>query len=231
MVLASLFGWNRSKYSKPSYYRNMLISDSHQFIFVHVRKAAGSSLRQSLSTYALNGRNNLWNRIPSRLGIKRDYRKHIFRAHSPLFHAEKHMQQSRFQRYFKFAFIRNPWDRLVSEYEYIRQNKAHARHRHVSAFVRFNDFIHYQYKRTDAYQLPMLTDSSRRICVDFIGRYESLQDDFEKLCNRLNIATTRLPWANPSQRKDYRHYYDTNSVELVYRHWRDEIEQFNYCFD
>ncbi|MDH3592105.1 MAG: hypothetical protein OER88_09510, partial [Planctomycetota bacterium] len=62
----------------------MLVSDSHRFIFVHVRKTAGSSVRRLLAPYALPPPPGLTRKVISRGGLSRHYRRHLFRAHTPL---------------------------------------------------------------------------------------------------------------------------------------------------
>ena len=66
--------------------------------------------------------------------------------------------------------------------------------------------------------------------VDFIGRYESLNDDFIKVCQRVRIAAV-LPSINVSNSTPYQEFYDRKTRELVESAFRDDIKTFGYRFD
>ncbi len=208
----------------------MLISDRHRFIFVHVRKAAGTSLRQRLAPYALAPPRGRLNHLLSRAGLIRDYRRHEFRAHAPLLEAKRRMPVDRFASYFKFGFVRNPWERLVSEYEFIRAHPEHHRHRRVLALPDFAAFVRFQIPRPDAYQIHQLADERGALGADFVGRFERLQDDFDQVCARLGLRVPPLEHLNPSAGGDYRTYYDDETAALVAERWRREVELFGYRF-
>jgi hypothetical protein len=209
----------------------MLISDSHEFIFVLIRKAASSSLLSLLRPYALNTPGGRWARLQSRAGLTRDYRQHAFRTHDPILEARRRMTPERFARYFKFSIVRNPWDRLVSEYEYIRSRRDHGRHRRVMRLGSFEGFVRMQIPRADAYQANMLCDRAGGLLLDFTGRFESLDADWQTLCDQLGIPQQPLPRRNVTGHGDYREYYDAALRDLVAQHWRRDIELFGYRFD
>jgi hypothetical protein len=209
----------------------MLISDSHQFIFVHNRKAAGTSIRNRLAPFSLPPPQGMWNKLRSRAGLQSDYREHAFRLHAPISTAIDLMPCGLFAHYFKFAFVRNPWDRIVSEYEFVRNYDRHPRHRKVAAMNYLADFIHFQRKRGDAFQTKLLQDSAGDLAVDFIGRFERLAHDFEEVVRHIDVEVEPLAHLNPSRMRDYRDYYTTESIDLVARYWRDEIELFGYTFE
>ena len=209
----------------------MLISDSHEFIFVHNRKAAGTSMRSRLAPFALSRPQGLWNKLRSRAGLQADYRKFAFRPHASIRTALERMPGSSFVRYFKFAFVRNPWDRLVSEYEFVRNYTLHPRHRKVAAMDSISEFIHFQRKRADAFQANLLLDANGDLAVDFVGRFEHLPDDFEEAVSGIGIKVEPLQHLNRSRAHDYRDYYDTRSIDLVARYWAREVELFGYTFE
>ncbi len=209
----------------------MLISDSHQFIFVHVRKAAGTTLRTVLQPHALPYRHSRWRRLISHAGLLRDYRRYAFRPHEPLSTAQRIMPEQIYSSLFKFAFVRNPWERLVSEYHYILDNPAHHRHHRVSRLGDFESFIHYQAAREDAHQFRQLCHLDGEPGLDFTGRVESFEHDWQRVAERLGLDQALPERLNQGPRVDYRDLYTDRSRGMVAQLWQRDIELFEYQFD
>jgi hypothetical protein len=206
----------------------MLISDSHQFIFVHIRKAAGSSIRDTLEPLSLIKPEDTWSKIKSRfLRWEKDYKKYAFRQHDSITVAKRLMPPELFESYFKFAFVRNPWDRLVSEYEFIRRRPDHGRHSKVMK-MGFEKYIIYQSKRFDAHQINMLADKDGNLLMDFIGKFENLHDDWNRITDKLGIENKELTHRKKAGIKDYNSYYTDESRALVSELWKRDIEAFGY---
>ena len=207
----------------------MLISDSHKFIFVHVRKAAGSSIRDTLEPLSLVKPTDAWSKIKSRfLRIEKDYHRYAFRQHDDINVAKRLMPPELFASYFKFAFVRNPWDRLVSEYEFIRRRPDHGRYPKVIK-MEFDQYIRYQSKRFDAHQINMLADSKGQLLMDFIGKFENLQEDWNYVTDRLGITDKKLSHRKKAGIKDYASYYTPQTRALVAELWKRDIEAFGYA--
>ncbi len=209
----------------------MLISDSHQFVFVRMRKVASTSMKTILLPLCLPRPAGRLAHLKSRVWLEWDYHKHVFRAHDDIRAAQRRMPAETFDRYFKFAFVRNPWDRLVSEYEFLLKKTGHGRHERVKKLGGFKQFIQMQIPRNDAYQTNMLCDRRGRLLLDFVGKLENLQSDWQTVCTRIGIPHQELQRKNASRRKHYQDYYDEESRRLVARHWAREIEMFGYAFD
>ena len=184
----------------------MLISDSHRFIFVHVRKAAGSSIRDTLEPLSLVKPTDSWSKVRSRfLRIEKDYHRYAFRQHDDINVAKRLMPPELFESYFKFAFVRNPWDRLVSEYEFIRRRPDHGRYPKVIK-MEFDQYIRYQGRRFDAHPINMLADKRGRI----------------------GITDKKLSHRKKAGIKDYASYYTPETRALVAELWKRDIEAFDY---
>ena len=110
----------------------VLISDSHAFIFVHTRKVASTSMQSILRPLCFDPPAGRLAHLKSRARLEWDYRRYLFRAHDDILAAQRRMPAEKFQRYFKFAFVCNPWSRLFSEYEYIFTQPEHGRHARVA---------------------------------------------------------------------------------------------------
>lgn len=208
----------------------MLVSDSHEFIFVRVRKTASVAMRDQLAPFALPRPATRWDRVKSRALLEWDYGKYRFRAHDGILAAKRRMPADRFERYFKFAIVRNPWARLVSEYEFILRWPKHGRHRRVKRLGSFDKFVEMQIPRRNAYQLPALCDRRGNLLMDFVGRLENLDDDWRTICARIGIPYLPLPKKNVGQRRPYTDYYTPELRDRVARHWAQEIELFGYAY-
>lgn len=147
-----------------------------------------------------------------------------------------------FNKYFKFAFVRNPWDRIYSQYRYQRYNKEFE-----IADCSFQEWL---YKCEEALNTPdqflfgrnrelfvhHLTDQLNwialdgEIAVDFIGRFERLKADFEYVCERLNSKIVLQHHNVSKYHDDCKTAYDDSMIELVARWHSQDIEYFKYKF-
>lgn len=139
------------------------------------------------------------------------------------------------QRNFIFTFVRNPYDRIVSAFYYLKQGLAHKAendfgktlHDNFSDFVKKDlikciniNYLHF---------IPMnfwLNDS-----VDFIGRFENIQEDYNYVCDNLSIPHNKLQVFNKSKHKHYTEYYDNESKQIVENIYQIDIFKFGYSFD
>ena len=208
----------------------MLISDSHKFIFLRMRKVASTSMRAILQPLCIPEPESKFAHLLSRARLEWDYHRYVFRAHDNILAAKRRMPAENFEDYFKFAFVRNPWERLVSEYEFILTRPEHGRYKRVKSLANFNEFIHMQIPRSDAYQLNMLCDRKGRLLMDFVGKLENLDQDWQTACTRAGIPYQALPRKNVTERKPFKDYYDSDSIQLVSKHWAREIELFDYTY-
>lgn len=209
----------------------MLISDSHQFIFLRMRKVASTSMKSILLPYCIPKPQGKWAHISSRARLQWNYHNYVPRAHDQVSTIQRRMPVDTFDQYFKFAFVRNPWERLVSEYEFLLRKVEHGRHARVKRLKNFNAFIHMQIPRRDAYQFLMVCNRKGNLLADFIGKLENLENDWKTVCERIDIPYQALPHKNTSTRGNFRKYYDAESRKLVANHWSREIALFDYNFD
>lgn len=149
---------------------------------------------------------------------------------------------------FKFAFVRNPWDRLVSWWSMVNALRAdYERGRALNLFQStvlaktktFEDFVALDdviidtdgTKSVQRNQIDYITDEAGKVIVDFVGRFERLEEDANlALAGRLGRTLT-LPHANASVRKDYRSYYTPALAEKVAHIFKRDIDAFGYSFD
>jgi hypothetical protein len=79
-------------------------------------------------------------------------------------------------------------------------------------------------------QTEWLTDEKGQIMVDYIGKFEQLDETWSELCRRLNRLETPLPHVKKSSRKNYQDYYDPETRDIVGEHFRDDVVNFDYSF-
>ena len=232
-----------------------MISHQNKCIFVHIPKAAGTSL---ISVFA-----DRMAKPISREPMPFHLEDNKFDPPPPHLRALDHVKyglatRQQFDSYFKFAFVRNPWDRLVSEYKYEGLTRKFS-------FKKFL-FEHLPKPRWDDHychiipQYDFIFDEQGNQLVNFIGKFENLQLDFEKVCERIFNSKKKLPFKNKSlsllNRRDnnlrlfvsnlrnrfsltgrrntfitYQEYYDNESVEFVRKLYSKDVETFNYHFD
>jgi len=223
----------------------MLINHRHRFLFVHLAKTGGTSIRAalrplgwrdplSLAAYVCHRASHL---AGHRIGAK-------IPRHAALIAACEQLPPAYFDTLWKFAFVRNPWDRQVSAYHHFQREQRGllARHR-LQDFADFCDWLlhdaaayrgpkHVLVAAVRRPQVEHLVDLNRTMLVDWIGRYERLHEDFQHVCRRLSLPSIRLPHRRRSaNRADYRQYYNDAVAEQVGRFFRDDVEQFGYRFD
>lgn len=191
--------------------------DATKSIFVHIPKCAGVSIGSALYGNLAGGHTTL-------------------RGYMAVFEPRLLLE------YFKFTIVRNPWDRVVSAYHYLKNGGMNERDqswsaKHLSGYVDFGDFVRRWLTRENVFkgihfvpQLHFIVDPHDRVRMDYIGRLETLPSDFAHITNRLGI-TAALPFKNRGRREaDYRNYYDEETKAIVAFVYQDDIRLLGYEF-
>lgn len=226
----------------------MIVSHSHQFIFVKTRKTAGTSLQGALATICDDGD------IVTRTGIANDaYSPRCYRGPvnpfpywfaKPRIHRlsrilRRMVEGERFfdhmflrelyalkeayswRDYFKFCIERNPWDKVVSRYFWKYRDRKDRPD--FEAFVATDRLV----SDFDMYSI------NGEVAVDYVGRYETLTESIEEIGRQLGCAVPVPGRSNSSTRAvhDYRSMYSERSHDTVARHFAREIKLLGYSFD
>jgi chondroitin 4-sulfotransferase 11 len=183
-------------------------------IFIHVPKVAGTSIATALFSQP--------------------------HPHEPYFCYEK-SDQKRFCQYFKFAFVRNPWDRTVSTYFFLKKACLARDDRswtlkYLDGYTDFRDFVlnglPLKPVRNSTYFLPQsyfITRPDNSVPLNFLGRYENLADDFFFVSEKLGL-NSHLGHLNASIHPPYEECYDSRMREVVAKIYERDIALFNYQF-
>lgn len=210
-----------------------MISYHHKFIFIHTYKVAGTSIAQALYSYAFhNPFERLINGLKNRLNLDinfRYYKYRVFPLHIKAWELRDQLPPKIFNEYFKFAFVRNTWDWQVSLYSFMKQTPSHFQHDLIAPMT-FDEYIEWRVIKDRKLQKEFVVDENGQQIVDFIGRYERLSSDFQRVCKVLGLNAT-LPHMNASMRKDYRTYYNERTRRLVQDYFKEDIDFFGFTFD
>jgi hypothetical protein len=212
-----------------------------QIVFIHVPKTGGTSIEQLLG---LDRPECLWS--PSPLDglqpVNRTPQHYTWGELLP------HLPPGLAARAFKFAFVRNPWDRFLSEYMWRRswyfnrpRSGSYYGTRHLEsldAFVRALDLVPEERTHAtrgfDAHLEPQrsfLVGEDGALAMDFVGRFETFAADVGRVCRRLEVDAHALPHAMAGPpRSGYRGHYSSQARSAVARFYREDIEAFDYSF-
>lgn len=218
----------------------MLVSYEPPFMFVHIDKAAGSNIQHALRPFMkVTGRSKL-RRLLGLLGpLNRSaglYRQLEFSEHAPAEKARRCLPPSVYAGLCKFAFVRNPWDRLVSRHAYLLRKTEHSRSREVNRLGGFEAYLRWELGRTGKkggmrHQADYVLDPDGRLIVDFVGYFERLEEDFAEVCRRIGIPAALPPPKSHAPRKDYRSFYNDETRDLVAKAYAADIDLFGYTFE
>lgn len=216
----------------------MVISHSKKFIFIHIYKTAGTSVSYNLMPYA-----RIWEKIsgywPSKKAVafvnkicklSNEGNKWIngVHKHATAQQIKNFLGADLFNQYFKFTFVRNPYDLQVSLYHYIRASRRH-RYNEVANRLSFKEFMHNEIAAQPPRQIDFISDEANDLLVDFIGKTETVEENMQYICSHLDLDCVNLPKKNVSQRmQNYKEYYDRELEELVYNYFQKDFKVLDY---
>ena len=206
----------------------MIISTLHKFVFVAIPKTGTHAVRQALREHmGPQDMEQVGLFVQRSLPIPALAR--IGHGHITLEELRPHVKPDAWESFFKFAFVRNPFDRFVSycafvtregdEFEkdpqaVMRGVLANPPHQHI--------LFHPQHK--------FVTDRSGALLTDHVGRVEEMQESYDEISGRIGIPTAKLEKVNATKRRDYRGYFDDELMEGVAKLYARDLELFGYEF-
>ena len=184
----------------------MFINHKHKFIFIHIPKNAGTSIRNSFN---INGYD--------KKVVSKRY------PHSTCSEIKKYIGDNIWNEYYKFSFVRNPFDRLVSFYHFHKSDQYKHKVGRERAYTQsFKDWvIDTKDKNVIQTQSDYLDEQ-----INFIGSFENLQEDFNLVCNQMDILPYKLPHYNQSQHDSSDTYYDDELTDFVLNRYQKDFINF-----
>lgn len=197
-----------------------LLEDEKRIIYIHIPKAAGNALIKTLFGASATG-------------------------HDPLRRYLSHNSE-KFYSYYKFAVVRNPYDRLVSSFFYLKQGGigffdndfAESYLNDIDSFEEFvtrlgsddefrgaiMSWVHF------VPQLDFITLDGSNVAVDRVIKLESIDQEISELCEKLGVPPVKMIKDNMSQRKSYKTYYTPELISIVSSLYKDDLAVLNYTF-
>lgn len=266
------------------------LSQPNKFIFIHIPKTAGESIRKALyrksklvkistngssisNSIFFSSYNSTKNAIVRAVEHPEKTSKKIFykvvnwlnptsnqwlylHKHSTAQEIKSILSEEEWNNCFTFAFVRNPYDRVVSFYHHLRKPLYISKKtlgRQYPEFLdtgllepkeacqaamkyEFNEWVMkiYGYEEFNHYgwldsQLRWLSDERGQIIVDFVGKYEELMNGWQTICNSIGTSVD-LPKLNSSNRVSYRSYYSTSSRRIIESKFEKDLILYQYDF-
>ncbi|EAK9890022.1 sulfotransferase family protein, partial [Campylobacter lari] len=192
--------------------------DKYKCIFIHVPKVAGSSIERVIY------QTDRWLVGHAKAS---DYVK---------------LGKDRFENYFSFGFVRNPYDRVVSAYHYLRSGGGNLADEiwakeNIYKYNSFEEFVLNLQNNGERIkilnwihfvpQYKFLCNEQKKILVNFVGKFENLSKDFAKILQILN-RNDKLVHINKSRHFNYSNYYNKVTYKIIRDIYKDDFEIFDY---
>lgn len=184
----------------------MTYSDEHKFIFIAIPKTGSGSIQNYLQNFGVRSK-RVW-----------------YENHAPIRKIKETLGEERLNNYFKFAFVRNPWDRAVSLF-YWKKGYEHYPNFEEWNMRQIHDTLYHEF----------IMDEKDEVCIDFIGRFENLEEDFKIVCKKIGIPPPeKLGHENIQKvpkRKHYTEYFKSDiQINRVRGLYTKTIDLLGYTF-
>tara|TARA_R110000822_G_scaffold302891_1_gene427385 strand:+ start:870 stop:1529 length:660 start_codon:yes stop_codon:yes gene_type:complete len=219
-----------------------MISHKNKYIFMHIPKTGGGSVENALfpldwgrdfidDKHMLHGINSTHIHSRAAATVPDMRLAHINAAEYRYIFGDEV-----FNTYYKFTFVRNPWDMLVSVYEWGRMNFPELKSARwdfdtfVCNLCDFNKKMNFTSHRVHDCHQSLAMEINGKNVFDYIGRFETLVNDFQEVREIMGLPRTPFSHANKSLRKDYREYYSDKAKKQVERIFKRDIDELNYSY-
>jgi hypothetical protein len=220
----------------------MIISHEKEMIFIHIPRTGGTIISKNIckklgiedwKSFIGEPKNISPSDHPMEPeGFERKMKNGY--KHKNVKQIKKKVGEEVWSSYFKFSFVRNPWDRTLSMYlKQIKKTLPYFKNQIKKSKLLFNASLFTKYKllkRETSQQVEYLRNKKGKIDVDFVGKYEKIEDDFNKVCSRVGIGPNLKGRHDSTGHEGYKKYYITKSKKIVENKNREDIEEFEYEF-
>lgn len=206
----------------------MIVSALHRFIFAAIPKTGTHAVRRAL-------RQHMGPQDMEQVGlfVQKQFPipelARLQHGHLTLAQVRPYFPPDEFESFFKFAFVRNPFDRFISYCAFMTRVQGQFEkdpQRVMHHYLAQPPLQHILFQP----QHSFVADEHGRLLTNEVGRVEEMQASFDDICRRIGIPSSKLEKVNSSKRRDYREYYDDVLVDGVARLYARDLELFGYEF-
>ncbi len=209
----------------------MIVSYRHRFIFAAVPKTGTHAVRQALREHLDDGDVEQAGLFVNKRFPWEDLAA-IRHGHLSLGQVRPYLGEAAFNSYFKFAFVRNPFDRFVSYCAFMLRGGDDFQQRPQQVMRHFLfEAPPQQHILFQAQASLLVGEDGQTLLTDRVGRVEDMQASYDEICARIGIASRSLDRVNESRHGDYRRYYDQALIDGVAARYAQDLELFGYSFE
>lgn len=205
----------------------MIVSHRHRFVFFAVPRTATHAVRTALAD-ALDPADWRQEALTERVALPVPALARLGHGHISLRQAVAHLPAAVCRDYFKFAFVRHPFDRFVSVCAMLNRRDPRYLGRERAFMKSAIDRPRFRARVLVRPQVAMLTAPAGDLGMDYLGRFETLQHSFDEVCERIGLARRRLDVQNAAAHGDYRDIFDAELAESVAAFYRDDFARLDY---
>ena len=213
-----------------------MISHKHKCIFIHIPKCAGTTIKYMMfPDEHVDWHKADYEKIHGWCPKRKFFMQH---ATSKQLVETELISEEHWNSYYKFTFVRNPWDRAVSDYFWLMndQKVKDSFKNYILKKGRFHKYLHDKemlYYRGDHLELQTnFFDINGEFKMDFIGNFENFNHDLNKIKEALKILNKENLHINKSKNKNhYSSYFSTELKETFDTIYKNDIEKLKYTYD
>ena len=205
----------------------MIVSHRHRFIFFAVPRTGTHAIRTALGP-VLGDEDWQQQSLTAQVRLPVPALARFNHGHLSLRQVQANLAPGVWRDYFKFAFVRDPFDRFVSVCAMLNKRNPGYRGRETASMKRALTIPRFRQRVLVRPQVEMLLDGSGELGMDLVGRYETLQESFAVVCRQIGIAEVDLERSNASEHDAHASYYDDELLATVTAFYHRDFEAFDY---
>lgn len=205
----------------------MIISHKHKFIFFAVPKTGTHAVRFALRPF-LGEEDEEQVGLYVNKSLSYPSLNALSHGHITARQAQAVLPSEIWNSYYKFAFVRNPFDRFISFGFYMNRQNRSFKTNTTEKLKALLEETQMRDKILFHPQHEFLCDDSGKILLDFVGRHENFASDFATICNRLKIDTPPLEHFNATRHQHFSEYYDEELLKSVRGIYEKDLSVFDY---